>query len=455
MQETRAVIAGVTGFLLLAQSCAAGAASIPESLTRAIASRSAERIRTARLEVVYRLPDGDGELIRFFTWKCAGAAKMRIDHGGVDGPVLPYAKDPNLAQYATQIYLDIDGSIWTRPDDAIYVSLVGLPNACIEELRHVGLDPLHALFDLAKHGIPRGGDTSARFDEQRDGEWIRVTADYADGARDTWWIAPDRDWNVVRSTIRRDGEVTLENVVTLAQFDGFWFPAKVERFLVRNGERRSDGSVEIIDAQFNRPEHPRALGFDELGVEPGMSVMADPNSGFESGMWGGDRVLSPGEAVERIQNGTLKRGPTFMRYLAKQRIKGELRAAGAAAARPAPASQPVRPETEWERLTMEFISRHKLDAGQAERALIILRDCQSLADQVRRRSARAAGDGGPAGDAGLAGDAKPGGASPSGMTAGGAPASQPAGDAKIDQIRDGQLIPRLESLLRSSQRDEP
>lgn len=198
--------------------------------------------------------------------------------------------------------------------------------------------------------------------EEREGPLLVITVER--GNRSTkWWIDPDRGWSPVRVQRFHEGELFTESRSTLRQFDGVWFPEKVEIFI----PAYMDGKVpretfKILSAEFNRPEHPQRFTPADIGVPPGAMVKLFDESESEIGfaVWNGTELLH--------------------RSLYDEWKRAQEENAATDGTPDAPLG--VGTLTEWERYTQEFIDRYKLDAHQRQAAWIICREAQAHARPI-------------------------------------------------------------------------
>ncbi len=419
----------------------------PQSPALREAIRGRGIIATARFDYVERFLPGDAPVCRFVTWRGAGSDYIQVDHGDEDGVVSKIRGRPDDPIRQPDFSLVTEGQSWRRNEAATEVAVVPWEEWRLPDLRTLGIDPTGSKDLQFEERVVKTGATVA-YREEKDGDLWRVTADASDGkSQYVWWIDPSRGWNVVRMRAIGEGDVWYEHRITLKRMDGVWFPRRIQRF---HGPAE-DGNViydlEILRAEINRPEHPKRFTPNDIGVEPGM-VIANRKTGITD-VWDGEKPLDQVEFTSRLARGELQLGPTLARLGKRAEIRGERAeqrrppaAATAAdqvsAATPTVGTQPATPVelAEWERYTVSFIRRYELDAGQSERALAILRDCQESARALVLRRAV------------LGAPARSQSANDQARTA----EQRAAVDRRIEGVFREELVPRLEALLTTAQR---
>lgn len=378
-------------------------AQVPEALRRAAESRSADVIATSRVEFMLTTRVGDESDVprtQFFTWRCAGLDHMNIDHGAEDGVVIrgPDGKVGNYTFTGPRSVLVQDGEIWEHIEDSPKAAVWNADRADMFtalDLRRLGLYPANDYADLeqtnAKYGL-----APLKYSQSDEGSLKVVTCSVDGQGGFKWWIDPARDWSIVRAvTFAPDGNNIGEVRFTLRQFDGYWFPAKVEHYRLAAGETTPARVLEIFHAEFNRPEHPAYLTKEHIGVEPGMSVVPQ-EPGRPGGVWDGRAVVSFAEFQRKVETGEASPGVTRQRSMLRLQKAAErerLLAERSASSQPsrAPASRPISPDTEWETFTRAFVAIYGLDQEQTPKAWQVCRDCQDRAREfVEQRESKIA-----------------------------------------------------------------
>lgn len=358
----------------------------PVPLRLAEAARDTSRIWTAHVEYSIRRHFADKEetdplRTRFVTWKCADDDVLVIHRGDQDGvvqrrepgaPPMPYMG--SFAQYA----LRSDGEVWERKDTepAVRVWDESAGNLWeVYDLRKLGLDPVLFEGDLEER-CRAAGRPPPRYSTAKDGDLTLVTAALENGEV-RWWIDPAKEYNVVRTSNYMGGRQIGETRYELEQFDGVWFPKRVELYRLAAGDVEPSTVIETVFAQFNRPEHPQALTPLDIGLEPGMSL-----SRFKEGQWepmrywDGEKPIKPSEFMSQVVRGEFTLGPTVAREAARTKAAAHRRSLLADPSGDSRAvSGEMRGEDDWVRHTRRFIQRYQLDEGQTQRAWSILENC--------------------------------------------------------------------------------
>lgn len=385
----------------------------PHGLLAAEAARSAEQIRTARMEYSVQWPgeyDAGLPHTYFYSFQAAGDDYSTIFHGDEERAVARRPDGERSDQYTysgAMQSLYLDGSIWHKRDQEPQVRRIrGSYRTMFDMLdpRQLGLSVLglFSSFDAACHDA---GRPLPRYSERQEGEHVIVRADSDDGYELEWRIDPARNWAVTELIVIYEGRVAGREAIELQFVDGCWIPWRVQKFAAHEDGEKLVRTTEVLYAEVNRPEHPQELTPAAIGVEVGtMVVCADPGGVADctNGYWDGQRVVSAAEYFLRLEAGQLRPGPNIARELGRAvamtrrwQALGRLSAGeagpGAAAREPRATTQPTTApvESEWERYTREFITRFRLSADQREQAMTILRDCQQRAAQhLRNERAR-------------------------------------------------------------------
>jgi hypothetical protein len=412
--RTLAAWLAAAGFVLAAR---AEPPPKPEALARAEASRSLSSLFTARLEISVREPHPDPNqppTRRFFTWRCAGAEHLVVHHGNEDGEVMPWfdfdgtpIRSPEV--YEPRHYLFLDGRVWLNTARELRAEVrPGEARSSYDlfDWRQVGLNPvsLDRSWDATvQESIEQGApppEYSVRVEEG-----LQIVTARALESEVTWWIDPQRGWNVVRTAFAHAGKPMSEQRITLREFDGRWFPACVEEVSPAAGESEPRRVWEVLYAEFNRPSHPQELGPADIGVEPGRPVRVYERQDAlpQRAYWDGLNLVSADEFAQRVRAGERFEGPARVRERARNaaRIERLEQLAERGLIEPSALPPPLAArfgtrlarsvrsfETAWEKYTREFIRRHSLDNDQIQKAWSICRECQELArEYVSRKRA--------------------------------------------------------------------
>lgn len=390
--SNRCARAGLSGLVAACLACEVLAngqsewSSQKPDVLECMESRRAE-LRTARIEyaeVDQRQPTPSAF---FYSWQAAGDRYAREDFGNLHG-IDPSQTASERATQRTRLLFTEEG-VWRH--------VPGWPTALVGETAQ--LSEAFGLFDVRRVGtdplsiFSRGFEAALR-DYGYEPPTYRVVPDRSVHRVDarsgtlevSWWIDTERGCNAVRMAVRRDGAQVSEQRVALAQYDGHWFPERVEFF----GSRGPDTpmlAIRILRAELNRPEHQPALSPSNIGVEIGTSITFTnpPRSGY----WDGQAAVSHDEYVRRVQSGEVRSGTSMFLFAARNMLKAELGAGERATPGGTASTHGINPAdlTEWQRYTAAFITRHQLTADQAERALAILRDCENEAQSYLSRRA--------------------------------------------------------------------
>ncbi|MBN2448172.1 MAG: hypothetical protein JXO22_15695 [Phycisphaerae bacterium] len=223
----------------------------------------------------------------------------------------------------------------------------------------------------------------------------------------TYWIDPDRGWAPVR--VRKESTVYggwSESRSSLELVDGVWYPVAVEYYSSRfRGGAEPERAVRVLEAEFNRVEHPSRMTVADIGLESGMPVFYEAEDGKQKiGMWDGHRPVTPSEFSRRAQTGELTMSERFVRAAAErqeentrnidqitEQAKSEnvlayvqlgVGALGALCMQDAPAGHTA---SLWEAYVRAFIKEYRLNQQQAAKALAVLHECQNLATRLVNR----------------------------------------------------------------------
>lgn len=228
-------------------------------------------------------------------------------------------------------------------------------------------------------------DQNITWTERFEGGFFLVTRTNEDGSVISWMIDPQRGFNAVRVSRSHPqlGELEVAES-TLREFDGVWLPETCKYY--------AGGTLQSIftinRAALNRPDDPAELSPASLGMEPGVNVIA---SRGETQIWDGQKPVASDEWRTALRHGNARPGPNIQRMydglphplntpsqLAdRERIIAE-------ATKQLALGQPQMGA--WERYVHGFITRHRLNPEQTERAWSIYRQCREKADQYVARN---------------------------------------------------------------------
>lgn len=384
--------------MLLAMTCAAGAQGqpspdIPEALWQAERARAA--IRTARIDWSIRrpmLPGELGERTHFRTWRCAGDRYLQELWGDDEGVYRRGDDDePREARFqGPEATLSMDGTMWQHEARAVQGRVWNGEHRALFELfdfRRVGLHP-GSEYDSLDVTLRRAGLPAVQYDSAIEEDMFHVVG-RTQSANVHWWIDSARDWHILRTRIEfPDGTTIGEQEYELRRFDGRWFPARIVDYAGGKASGRISQDIQILAAEFNRPEHPQVLTPESIGIEPGTPLqymfLEPPN---HAPVWDGSGVVSMNEFYDRVRAGEAALGPTLLRERARVVARSErLARVEAAAAVTSTAATWRDIEAAWERYTRQFVERYRLEDKQAEQAGRICAACQQQAREFIDRN---------------------------------------------------------------------
>jgi hypothetical protein len=392
-------LAFVSFLILPTLVTAAGASEKPPALVAAEQARDRSVLRTARVEFCERRsvsgdPNPRAPTVRYYTWQCARDAYVTVDHGDEEGVVMRDGDGrprDDLPYHGPMHFLTKNDEVWLQVESSPLADIFGAPRTDsfrLHDLRRLGLDPVTLGQDIEEVCRANGLPTPQYETAVENGLHV-VTAAFGPG-QVRWWIDPERGWNVVRSAVLREGHETSSMQLAVAQVDGVWFPAEAEYIRRLADGRELSTTFIMLSTEFNRPEHPQELTPADIGVEPGTNLTYQDRDDVGPAIWDGQTAISPEEYAARLKEGTLKRGPTVERALARalqaeprdgQPTSSPTGEGGGTATRPALFFAGERGKTfesQWETYTRRFIMRYRLNAEQARKAWQICRDCEAL-----------------------------------------------------------------------------
>lgn len=409
-------------------------AALPQPLLENLRAARRAAVRTGLVEFTVRWanekPDGV-QRTHYYRWRCAGDEYL-VQGLGDDEGVFQRGPDGQPARYSHTSgdrAIRVGGEVWQRMERAPRVG-VWEPKMAesfqLYDLRRAGLNPISFDQTIDEH-VAATGSPPLDYRSYQDGDLTVVSGSMADGEF-RWWIDPQQGWSVVKIGVFQDGAQIGEQRFTLREVDGAWFPQRIEHVRLAAGETEPSRIIEVLYAEFNRPEHPQTLTVADIGVEVGMPVQYNDIhgtfAGRRGGYWDGSKIIDRDEFLAKLAAGELVRGPTLTRELHRGQvyIEREIKAGRLApdpivgipnvAAGPlsrtaaAPQSDPVsaaptgaattRPagvastafqklvESEWEAYTRRVIAYYELNRDQTEKAQQLLNECQSRARDYLR-----------------------------------------------------------------------
>lgn len=214
--------------------------------------------------------------------------------------------------------------------------------------------------------------------ERTDDDRVQITATAGEKTA-VWVLNPARGWNV-ESTQITTPEMNVETTSQLANYSGVWFPENIDRYV--NGELTE--SINILCAEFNQPNDPERFVPDDIGVEIGVNI-SPQNFRAHGNMlfWTGERLIDAFEYRNAVRAGELQPGP-LMKFIREHGPEGSPYLTDEERETYAMMRQEqgfnFKPtHSDWERYVRNFIARYQLDSDQSQKALMILRDCQTKA----------------------------------------------------------------------------
>lgn len=366
----------------------------PEALQKLEEYRGA--LRTGQIEwsqTNFGQNEGWRKGVLFYkTSKIAENARILVNRGDENGIVI---RDENgnansddcrtptyRIQTSTGVWEKMDGEMQPMIPATFFEGAVGVPDP-----RSLGVTSGLELPDIheAIWRDHRASPAAWRYEEAREGE-IHVVRVLKGEDTTTYWIDPRRGWSPVRvrSEYSKDNRWT-ESRTMLTEMDGVWVPETVQIYDSLHDDGQTPLKViQVYDASFNKPEHPRELTLADIGVDLGtmVTVVKRDQHPFE-GKWDGENVIDPDEFLRR----KLQEGPLFKKELSclkrkqadkaiarlNEDIVGDL---DPVALRKSVSRDPKQCESLWEAYTRKFIEKYQLNEEQTQKALAILKDCQ-------------------------------------------------------------------------------
>lgn len=438
----------------------------PPTLLRLEESRA--NLKSGELSWSRELREQPGRECRFVNRYAANGDRIFEERGDQEGWVAwPRGAERPMHRFPT-FYMQNGDGIWKYAETSLACdfwssSEEGLPADEGEfrpqpseflDIRWIGLCPTYAgdILDAPSflHGSRPGSDAPRvphrNWEERRHGSQVEVTATAADGARLSWHIDPSRGWNATRVTSESaDGRTNLACECRLREFDGTWFPAEVR--YSHNGEVYA--RISVHEARFNDAKDAAAFGGRDIKLTAGVNIVPQnfrlENRYAGRRFWNGDAIVDGEEWFADLRAGRRKRGPVL-----EAKLRGEhspymtpeqIKQWEAEHQKLIYGAQTEGVVSAWERYTLEFIRRYRLEPDQAEAAKFVLWDCQEQAQEhlaAHRDEILEAVRGIHAG---------PGGAAK-------ARARLEALRTPLDRIFERQLKPRLETIPTRQQRRE-
>lgn len=332
---------------------------------------------------------------RFFSSRCAGDDYLIVDRGDEDAIVQRTSdgREAAVTYKGARHALMKGGEAWIHVEDAIDATVVTPRDA-----------EMFGLYDMRRLGIHMFGENKSieeraadagypapRYESSTTADGLEVVTATVGSGKQQWWIDPEKGWNVVRTAVWLNGAKIGEARYELGLYDGVWFPKRMEKFRLAAGEAEPSTVLEVLSAEFNRLEHPQELTPATIGIEVGTSLMLLNRVPPVARRWDGEKLVRFDEFRARLENGEIALGPTVARETRRLQASGIKRQNQIETdpkrpnTRVDPTNGASRFQSEWEAYTRRFIARYRLDPGQTQKALEILRDCQDRGNQYLTR----------------------------------------------------------------------
>jgi len=215
------------------------------------------------------------------------------------------------------------------------------------------------------------------FSEREEGA-LRVVRVRQGDSEQVYWIDPSKDYAVTRAQSWWGGKLRFEARSTLKRMSGIWFPEVVEFYRWDHEDGAAPALVvRVHEARFNTPDLPDDLTPMDIGIQPGATVRVCNSSLPEvaTATWDGRVLRTSGVASA---DGAAELPPIVS---VQTEPAGEAWAASESAEAVKTAARVVI-LSDWERYTLDFIDRHRLDRRQAQQAWLMLRQCQVQAQNI-------------------------------------------------------------------------
>lgn len=330
---------------------------------------------------------------RFYQATACGHDYLLSDRGDAEGVVARYADGtPQPYGYGPFFTLSLPEETWHYGAGQIRAEVFRQnDNAIPFDPRSLGLSP-------NPHGAPlqtlcrKTTTNRADISVSREAGFEIVRRSGVDSIT-TWRLDVRRGGQPVRVTLEMDGRNVAESRSDLDQFDGIWFPVRVEYY--RESYRGGHEPYEVIEVQsleIGPPDAPPRLTPACMGVDAGVNVYVHwlSDSRNELLKWDGAKALTLAEyAAADIQPGPLYLANCELADIAVQIHQAhELKKQQNQTSASKPAHGFLESLTQWETQTAHFISRYHLDSEQDQRARAVLRECQEMGELCLARHAQ-------------------------------------------------------------------
>jgi len=352
-------------------------AKCPDALARLVDHRSSLRTGNVELQVEYfeGEPGVRHQGYLFAEWESA-----ELFRGDAEGVVGRYSDGtPHPQGTGALCRLLTPDQDWKYSQGSTMAEMREIEGAPIPMLnpRCLGLTAYPPFASPQKSVLEdiRAGGPPAKFAESRQGGLLVVTA-HSDRGEFRWTLDTERDGECVMVTATLADGATYECANQLERSDGRWFPSRLEyRKSAFAGGTKPYLVVDVLQVEFDRPEHPRRLSPADIGIDSGINVVltrADGTTERNIRIWDGESLLTRDD----IANGKrYKPGPIFSQNLKRNRVNNELHEAQLARAEQRPVPPGGGWQTHWEQVVRDFIRQFGLDAEQSQKAELLLKDC--------------------------------------------------------------------------------
>jgi hypothetical protein len=347
--------------------------------------------RKARIEYFVTRPAAPGA--RYYTGIVCGSDVLVTDRGDEEGAIMRRADGtvPSCG-YGPFHTLSVDGQVWHYGEGQLIATLWESEGRMVSfDARTLGLSPQPTAGGLKEILALAGPE--ARIRAAREGE-LEVLRAESESAVVEWRLDPRRGGAPVSVRLESGGRIIAESRSEPREFDGVWYPARVEYF-GPGGEGGHEllETIEVTTVEVEPRDLPERLTPEFIGIDAGVNVFrrrmsASADVGSEPLKWDGSRVVTLSEYTRAEEAGKVRDGPIYRKNLERAAaIEAEqaplptaVSATGKRApAASAPAASLLERLTGWEAYTQGFIERHRLDGEQTQRAISALRECQELA----------------------------------------------------------------------------
>ncbi|MCC7290740.1 MAG: hypothetical protein IT449_01610 [Phycisphaerales bacterium] len=336
------------------------------------AERYRARINTARIEWCSHggTSDSSGGQ-RYFTSRIAGQDDLYIRRGMADGRMHERAEIGRPLSYNESRLLLKDGEQWSYAEETLTAQVVQDSSrfSLYNNLRDLGFEPSPVSSSEAGFWFRTA---ASGYDIERGDDRVLITGHWDNGFSVQWTLDPAQGLQPVHTAVLVEGETVDACSTTYDLFDDIWFPSHSE--FTHKGEVTS--TFVILEAEFNRPEHPGELTPIHLGLIDGIRIHRPALGDM---VWCGDQLIPEDDYFRRVREGTadnsgweamrmrnLPLGPGAFPKACNDDFLGLTVVL-------------TRTPGLWEDYTRRFIQRFQLKPNQAQHAWKTLKECQKPA----------------------------------------------------------------------------